>query len=157
MRGEQWMMFILASVRLLTVTSVISSQTNGWSVGYVRWTVKWTENWLNCEAQRFLINNSTRSSCRPDISGVWWVSTRGPTVFDILFKDLDDGMSHFQWQQEAHIPPLSLLPPAAHLLSCKMCSRCVITSTSSHPSLLHSFLDCSEVKLQNWRKWVLKG
>jgi len=38
--------------------------------GLCEWTVKWTESWLNCEARRVLIN-STKSSWRAIISGIW--------------------------------------------------------------------------------------
>lgn len=59
------MLLILTSVRLHNIL------IKKWiKHGQCKWTVRWTENWLNCEAQKVVIN-STTSSWRSTYSGDW--------------------------------------------------------------------------------------
>jgi len=61
--GQQWIVFISTSVRLLTLSTItfsnkmIKNELN-------KQTVRWTENQLHCWVQKVVVN-STNSSWRP--------------------------------------------------------------------------------------------
>lgn len=74
-------------IRLLTLSAILTDKLIKYKLG--KWVVKWTENWLNCQAHKVIIS-STRSSWKQSQLVYSWSLLR-PLLLDIFINNLDNG------------------------------------------------------------------
>lgn len=73
--------------------------------GLDKWTVRWIDNYPNCQTQSVVIS-STKSSWNPVPSGVHLGWIMGPKLFNIIISDLLDDESECPLEKYVDDPKL---------------------------------------------------